>query len=84
MPVSDVDRAKGFYRDWGGGSTPTPAAPSITYPYERRAVGLSTELYLRETASRAGSVQFVRATSSRHAATPLKPSAKKEMRRSIS
>jgi hypothetical protein len=41
----------------------------------------STELYLRETASRAGSVQLVRATSSRHAATPLKPSAKKEMRR---
>jgi hypothetical protein len=37
----------------------------------------STELYLRETASRAGSVQLVRATSSRHAATPLKPSVKK-------
>jgi hypothetical protein len=78
VPVSDVDRAKGFYdglgwpldADAGGAEYHVP----IRTARRRRA---STELYLRETASRAGSVQLVRATSSRHAATPLKPSAKK-------
>jgi hypothetical protein len=81
VPVSDVDRAKGCYdglgwpldADAGGAEYHVPIRTARRRP-------ASTELYLRETASRAGSVQLVRATSSRHAATPLKPSAKKEMR----